>query len=114
MLRNLWILIIATFMFLTLISCDQIFSTSINKILQSPRDYSGKQVTVSGTVVDIFSFVVVKCFVVQDDTGQITVVSDKPLPSKGQKIKVCGTVQDAFSFGDKQLIVLIEKPDSSN
>ena len=52
---------------------------------------------------------VVKYFVVQDKTGQIAVVSDKPLPRKGTTIKVTGTVREAFSIGDQQLLVLVEE-----
>jgi len=89
-------------------SCSTLFPTQINKILTNPRDYADKKVTISGTVTDTFSFVVVKYFTVRDDTGEMTVVSQKPLPEKGSTVKVTGTVKEAFSVGDQQLIVLLE------
>jgi len=89
-------------------ACDPIFTTSIGKIIQNPRDYGGKRVTISGEVTEIFSFFVVKCFMVRDSTGELTVVTTKPLPRKGGKIKISGTVEEAFSLGDKQLLVLVE------
>lgn len=90
-------------------SCSTLFPTRINRILTNPRNYADKRVTISGTVTDTFSFVVVKYFTVRDDTGEMTVVSQRPLPEKGSTVKVTGTVQEAFSLGDQQLIVLIER-----
>jgi len=88
--------------------CDSLWSTPINKILENPRDYSDKSVTISGEVSEVFSFFVIKYFVVKDKTGQMVVITKRPLPREGTKITVKGTVQEAFTLGDKQLIVIIE------
>jgi len=84
-------------------------ATPIKKILDNPRDYSNKSVTVSGEVTELFSLFVIKYFVVKDGSGEIIVVSQNPLPAKGSKITVKGTVQEAFSLGDQQLLVIMEK-----
>jgi len=89
-------------------ACEGIGTTHIGNILDKPRDYSGKKVTVSGEVTEIFSLFVIKYFVLQDKTGQIAVVTDKPLPKKGTTVKVTGIVKEAFSIGDRQLLVLVE------
>ena len=86
-----------------------LLATPIKKILDNPRDYSGKQVTISGEVTEVFGLIVIKYFVVRDRTGEIIVVTQKPLPKKGSKITAKGTVQEAFSIGDQQLIVIMEK-----
>lgn len=83
-------------------------TTQIREILQDPRGYDGKTVTVQGDVVNTFSLVFVKYFELNDSTGVIRVVSDKPLPTKGQRLKVTGRIHQAFSFGDQSLMVLIE------
>lgn len=102
-------LLVAVFMIVSaFVSCNNLFPTSIGKILQNPRDYADKQVTVSGTVTDTFSLIFVKYFTLRDDTGEMVVVTHKPMPARGQKIKVRGMVQDAFSLGDQQMIVLVE------
>jgi hypothetical protein len=98
---------------ITMTACSSFFPTQINKILSNPRDYTDKKVTISGTVEDSFSFVVVKYFTLRDETGEITVVTQKPMPAKGNKIKVTGTVQEAFSLGDQQIVVLIEKDENA-
>jgi len=89
-------------------ACEGIGTTPIGNILDKPRDYSEKKVTVSGEVTEIFSLFVIKYFVVQDKTGKIAVVSDNLLPRKGTAVRVTGTVREAFSIGDQQLLVLVE------
>lgn len=99
----------ALLIFLAL-ACEGIGTTAIGSILEKPRDYADKKVTVAGEVTEVFSFFVIKYFVVQDRTGQLTVVSDKALPKKGSTVRVTGTVKEAFSIGDQQLLVLMEEP----
>ncbi len=94
---------------LVLSGCSGLFSTPIGKILADPRAYAGKTVTVSGEVTQIFSLVFIKYFRLKDETGEIVIVTDKPLPKVGTKIKVKGAVQEAFSIGDQQLIVIVEQ-----
>ncbi len=101
--------LIILFSSLLLFRCNSLFTTPIKKIQENPRAYAGKTVTVSGEVTRVFSLFVVKYFVVRDKTGEITVVTEKPLPKVGTKIKVKGTVEEAFSIGDQQVIVLVEK-----
>ncbi len=105
--------IIFCLLIFALTACDTLFPTPISDILQNPRKYAGKQVSVSGKVVETFSLVVIRYFVVRDDTGEITVVTERPLPKKGEQIKVTGKVQEAFSLGDQQLIVIKETPKGS-
>ena len=97
------------FFSLILSGCGGLFSTPIGKILADPRAYAGKTVTVSGEVTQIFSLVFIKYFRLRDETGEIVIVTDRPLPKVGTKIKVKGTVQEAFSIGDQQLIVIVER-----
>jgi hypothetical protein len=94
---------------LILFACSGLFSTPIGKILADPRAYAGKTVTVSGEVTQIFGLVFIKYFRVRDETGEIVIVTDKPLPRVGTKIRVKGTVREAFSVGDQQLMVIVEQ-----
>ena len=89
-------------------ACSGILSTPIKKIIDNPRDYDGKTVTVSGEVTETFSLFVVKYFVVDDGSGTITVVTQKTLPKKGTKIQVKGKVSEMFSLGETQALVIIE------
>jgi hypothetical protein len=84
-------------------------NTAIGKILEDPRSYDGRLVTVTGQVTEYFSFVLIKYFVLKDKTGEIAVLTTRPLPREGSTIKIQGTVNAAFSIADRQLIVIAEK-----
>ena len=92
------------------ISCD-LATTKIGDISKHPRDYAGKEVTLSGEVMETFSMIFVKYFVLRDATGEILVVTERTLPAKGERIKVKGKVQEAFSIGTKTALVVVETPE---
>mgnify|MGYP000607290458 CR=1 FL=1 len=81
---------------------------SIKDITDHPRDYAGKQVQVRGEVKSVFSLIVVKYFTLDDGTGSITVVTEKPLPAKGERLTVKGKVEEGFSLGDQTLTLIVE------
>jgi aspartyl/asparaginyl-tRNA synthetase len=82
---------------------------SIKDIIDHPRDYAGKQVQVQGEVKNVFSLIVVKYFTLDDGTGSITVVTEKPLPTKGEQLTVKGKVEEAFSLGDQTMTLIVEQ-----
>ena len=84
-------------------------TVAINDIVEHPREYAGKEVTVNGEVTDAFSLLAIKYFTISDGTGRIAVFSDKPLPRRGDKIEVTGKVEEAFSFGTETLTIIIEE-----
>jgi hypothetical protein len=94
----------------SLYSCGLFGSTQIGDIITNPRKYSGSEVTVSGEVTEVFSIVFMKYFIIRDKTGEITVITERPLPAKGEAIKVTGTVKEAFSLGSRTLLVIVESP----
>lgn len=84
-------------------------TTDIGKIVSNPRDYADRELMISGTVTERFSFFVLKYFLLQDSTGQVPVISDKPLPAVGAEIRVKGHIEEGFSLGGNQVLVFIEK-----
>jgi DNA/RNA endonuclease YhcR with UshA esterase domain len=85
-------------------------ATPIKNIIDHPRDYADKPVTVQGEVKNVFSLIVVKYFTLDDGTGNITVVTERPLPQKGERLKVRGTVKEGFSLGDQTMTLIVEEP----
>lgn len=84
-------------------------SVAIKDVVEHPREYAGKRVTIEGEVTGVFSLFVIKYFTVNDGTGTMGVISEHPLPRKGEKIKVTGTVKEALSLGDQTLTMLHEE-----
>jgi aspartyl/asparaginyl-tRNA synthetase len=103
----LWILL--ALLILWTAACERFGTVDIGKITADPREYAGRTVAVRGRVSEVFSLMVIKYFVVEDKTGRIAVITDRPLPRQGTEVKVRGTVKEAFSIGDQQLLVLVEE-----
>ncbi|MGH7833011.1 MAG: hypothetical protein ACREQK_05160 [Candidatus Binatia bacterium] len=92
-------------------ACDQfnrLTATKIKDILDNPRKYENKEVTVYGTVSDEFSFLVIKYFEIKDDSGAIKVMTARTLPKKGEKLTVTGTVE-TIEIGPNRLMMIREK-----
>lgn len=103
------------FLLSALAACDTYYkltSTKIRDIIDHPRDYENKDVTVYGTVVGSSSLVFVKFFELQDDSGSIKVVTNRVLPQDGEKIRVTGRME-SIEFGPQRTIVLREIPKQS-
>ncbi len=95
----------------TLFGCDianRVSTTRIKDILDHPRDYENKEITIYGTVMGGSSVIVVKYFEIQDDTASIQVFTDRVLPKRGEKLRVTGRME-SIELGSERLIVLREK-----
>lgn len=110
-MKKLWFPIVFCFVAAWLVGCDIAATTSISKILQNPREYAGKEVQVSGTVVEVFSVVMIRYFIIREDTSELVVVTNRITPKIGEKVKVKGRIEEAFSLGDQQMLVLMENSD---
>ena len=97
------------FLAIFICSCARFIPTPIGKIKSDIRNFDGKTVMVYGEVKDASSLLVAKYFIIKDDTGEITVITDNPLPKIGQKVRVTGMVKEAFSVGPYSWTVIIEK-----
>ena len=87
---------------------DRLTATDIKEILDHPRKYEDKEVTVYGTVTDSASMLIVKFFEIEDGTGKIKVVTNRVLPAKGEKIKVTGHTS-VIEVGSERWVVLREE-----
>jgi hypothetical protein len=72
---------------------------SVNQILADPSRYQNREVRVSGSVVDSYSFGNRGAYRIQDDAAQLWVVSDQGVPRKGARVTVKGTVRNGFDLG---------------
>ena len=92
-------------------ACDQfnkLTATKIKNILDRPRDYENKEITIHGTVTESASILIAKYFILQDGTGSIRVFTDRTLPKTGEQLSVTGQLQ-SIEFGAERWVVLREK-----
>lgn len=91
-------------------ACSGLFTTRVGDILQHPRDYDGKIVTVAGTAKGVASIGPLRSFLLDDGTGTIRVLTERAVPREGEQLKVRGTVQQSFALFGENLIVIREGP----
>ncbi len=85
------------------------YTTPIRDIVEHPRDHVDKQVTVEGEVKEVFGLLVVRWYTLDDGSGEIGVVTERPLPRRGERIRVTGTVREAYALGERSAVVLVEE-----
>ncbi len=74
-------------------------SMTINKVLADPSRYGNREVQLSGAVVDSYSLANQGVYRIDDNTGQLWVVSNKGTPRKGARVTVKGTIREGFNLG---------------
>lgn len=74
-------------------------SMTINQVLADPSRYRNREVRLSGAVVDSYSMANRGAYRIDDNTGQLWVVSDKGTPRKGARVTVKGTIREGFNLG---------------
>jgi len=88
-------------------ACQQ--RVTIGEIQDDPPRFEGKTVTVEGDVVSRLSIVLIKTYVLRDETGEITVITNTALPNVGSRREVVGRVETGFSLGSMQALVLVDE-----
>lgn len=70
--------------------CDAINATSINEINTSPANFDGKEVTLRGVAKDPTRIPLLntKAYVLKDDSGEVTILTEADLPKMNEKITI--------------------------
>ena len=74
-------------------------STSVNRILADPSRYRDREVRVSGSGVDSYSFANRGVYRIDDESSRLWVVSDRGVPRRGARVTVQGTIREGFNLG---------------
>jgi hypothetical protein len=84
--------------------------TPIGELLDNPARYDGKTVRVEGEVKESAGGLGLGAYQVRDNTGTLTVVSDRGGPPRsGSKVGVKGRFEALITLGSKSLAVLREE-----
>lgn len=81
---------------------DSAHSTALIKAIhpvQRGRTALYREIQLSGAVVDSYSLANRGAYRIDDETGQLWVVSDKGTPRKGARVTVKGTIREGFNLG---------------
>ncbi len=79
--------------------------TDIARLNDSPNIFEGQQVKVKGTVVDTLKIPIFdsKSYVIDDGTGEVTVLTNLELPKKGSKVALTAIGSNSAIIGGKSI-----------
>jgi len=83
--------------------------TPIGRLLDDAGRYDGKTVRVRGEVQESAGVLGRGGYVLKDETGTLTVLSENAPPRAGSTVGVKGTFQSLFTIGSRSLAVLREQ-----
>ena len=103
----------ALILVVVLAGCDYLpfGNTPIRQISEAPANFEGKEVKLAGKVKDLTKVPIVdlKSFALQDDTGEILVMTDGNLPALGERVRLKGTVQSALIIGGQSVGLYVKE-----
>lgn len=110
MINRTWAALLAVPM---LAGCDYLpFGyTPVKDIVAAPANFEGREVKLKGTVRDVIKVPLlnIKTYTLQDDTGEIAVVTEGNLPAANGRIALKGTVKSAMIIGGQSLGLRVEE-----
>jgi hypothetical protein len=79
--------------------------TDIARLNDTPNIFEGQQVKVKGTVVDTFKMPIFdsKSYVIDDGTGEVTILTNLNLPKKGTKVAIIAIGSNSAIIGGKSI-----------
>ncbi len=92
------------------VACGVLGGTNIRDVADNPRLFDGQTVIVRGEVIQSFNMLLVRGYVLRDATGEIGILSARPVPKTGERVVVAGRVDQLFAWGDASLVVIRELP----
>lgn len=93
---------------LCLAGCPQ--RTTIERINRDPGRYRGKEVAITGRVVNSYGALGTGVFEVDDGTGRIWVYSQRfGVPGREARLAVAGYIEQGFSFGGRNFATVLRE-----
>jgi hypothetical protein len=81
----------------------------IQQVLNNPARYQGRNVRLSGDVTRSTGLVVAGVYQVDDGSGKINVLSNRPVPRQGAHVTVSGRVQNGINVLGRSYGTLLQE-----
>jgi hypothetical protein len=79
--------------------------TTIKEISDAPANFDGKEIKLKGTVKSVTKVPMldIKLYMLEDGTGQVTVIPSGDMPGENETIAISGIVENVAIIGGKSL-----------
>jgi len=79
--------------------------TTIKEITESPANFDGKEIKLKGTVKSVTKVALldIKLFVLDDGTGQVTIIPTGDMPGENETVALSGIVENVAIVGGQSL-----------
>lgn len=98
---------------LLLSGCDYLpfGQTPVREIVAAPAQFEGKEVRIRGKVKDVTKVPLIdlSMYIVDDGSGEITVMAQDKLPAMGDTVNVKGVVESAAIIGGQSIGLRIKE-----
>lgn len=98
---------------LLLSGCDYLpfGQTPLKEIVAAPAQFEGKEVRIRGKVKDVtrIPLINLSMYIVDDGSGEITVMAQDKLPAMGDTVNVRGVVESAAILGGQSIGLRIKE-----
>jgi len=84
-------------------------SVKVRQILDNPSRYQGRNVRLTGEVTRSTGLIVAGVYEVDDGTGKINVLSNRPVPGKGARVTVNGRLQSGINVLGKNIGMVVQE-----
>jgi hypothetical protein len=104
--------VIALFAALVLAGCDYLpFGyTPIKDIVAAPANFESKEVKIEGRVTEAIKLPILgQAFILRDESGEITVITNGALPSADAEVALTGIVKSTAIVGGQSLGLRVEE-----
>jgi hypothetical protein len=105
-------IVIALFAAVALAGCDYLpFGyTPIKEIVAAPGNFESKEVKIKGKVTEAIKLPILgQAFILRDEGGEITVITNGTLPSANAEVALTGTVKSTAIVGGQSLGLRVEE-----
>ena len=83
--------------------------TPIREITSAPGQFEGKEVRLKGRAKGTLQLLGLKAFTLQDETGEIPVVTEGAVPAENSEVAVKGVVKSVVIVGGTSLGLRVEE-----
>jgi hypothetical protein len=84
-------------------------SVKVRQVLNNPSRYQGRDVRFTGEVTRSTGLVVAGVYEIDDGTGKINVLSNRPIPRKGARVTVKGRMQSGINVLGRNIGTVLQE-----